>query len=323
MVALAAAVATAQPPTKFDPLSGRPVVRMPTDLIADPPAEPSEYWLGIECFPVPPVVRAQLNLPEKQGLLVERVAPNSPAAKAGIEQYDILLRAGDQLLTEPRELVQSVQAAQDGKLAIELIRGGQHKTIEVKPAKRPEEARQPLGVAPAPGDWETMQKWLEQMPQAQPGEAGEARGPLHFRLWRPGAILPPDALPETPLPPNVSVVVSKEGDQPAKIVVKRGDEKWEVTEKELDKLPADIRPHVEHMLGHGGLIGALDHDVKMPPWGIQGEPPHIVSGQLEDRLEKRLEAMDRRIDKLMHAVEEMVGGHVQPKANEEHGEKQF
>ena len=54
----------------------------------------------------------------------------------------------------------------------------------------------------------------------------------------------------------MSIVISKEGDQPAKIVVKRGDEKWEVTEKELDKLPADVRPHVEHMFGHGGLIGA-------------------------------------------------------------------
>ena len=94
---------------------------------------------------MPAALRAQLNLPEKQGLLVEGVAPESPAAKAGIEQYDILLRAGDKPLTEPRDLVEAVQAAKDGKLTIELIRGGQHKTIEATPAKRPEEARRPVG----------------------------------------------------------------------------------------------------------------------------------------------------------------------------------
>jgi membrane-associated protease RseP (regulator of RpoE activity) len=320
MTVLIAAVAMAQPPINFK-LSSDGLA-----LLGDPPAEPSEYWLGIECLPVPGAVRAQLNLPEKQGLLVERIAPNSPAAKAGIEQYDILVKTGDKLLTEPRDLVEAVQAAKDGKLAIELIRGGQHKTIEATPAKRPEEARQPVGAGmmPAPGDWETMQKWLDQMTRMQGGEEGEGRGPLHFRLVRPGAILPPNVFAESPLPPNVSIAVSKEGDQPAKIVVKRGDEKWEVTEKELDKLPADVRPHVEHMLGHGGLVGALQRDMPAPPPGVHIEPSfNVVPGQLENRLEKRLEAMDRRIDKLMRAVEEMVEGHPQQKAPAEHGERQF
>ena len=292
MVALVSAVATAAPPV--DPYRAMAAPRIEPNnqidlaLIADPPAEPSEYWLGIECLPVPGALRAQLSLPEKQGLLVEGIAPNSPAAKAGIERYDILLRAGDKPLTEPRELVEAVQAAKDAKLAIELIRGGQHKTIEATPAKRPDEARRPLGMMPAPGDWETMQKWIDQMQRTPGSEEGESRGPLHFRLLRPGAILPPGAFVdvESPLPPNMSISVSKEADQPAKIVVKRGNDKWEITEKELDKLPADVRPHVEHMLGHGGLIGALEDDAVATPPGVPGEPPSRSSRPDGERVEK-------------------------------------
>jgi membrane-associated protease RseP (regulator of RpoE activity) len=328
VVGLLAAAAMAAPVDSPRWLSNgfipRPSVTLIGDdaLIADPPAEPSDYWLGIECYPVPAMVQAQLKLPERQGLLVDRVAPNSPAAKAGIEQYDILLRAGDKVLAEPRDLVRTVQAAKEAKLTIELIRGGQHQTIEAVPAKRPEEARRPLGAMPAPGDWETMQKWLDQMRREQGVDEGDGRGPMHFRLLRPGAILP-NALAELPLPGNMSISVSKEGDQPAKIVVKRGDEKWEVTEKELDKLPADVRPHVEHMLGHGGLVGALERAVPAPPPGVHNDPAHIAPEPWEGRLEKRLEAMDRRIERLLRAVEEMTGSHAQPKAPEEHGDKEF
>ena len=211
-------------------------------LVVDAPAGSSQYWLGVECLPVPPSLRAQLNLPENQGLLVGAVVPESPAAKAGVAPYDVLLHAGDKTLSDPRDLVQAVQTAKEGKLAIELIRGGQHKTVEATPT------RQPAQVGPVvvpPGDVD-FQKWLEGFQSGQP----LGQPPLHFRVFRPGVIVPsPLHFEETPLPPNVSVVISKEGDQPAKITVKRGGEKWEVTEKELGKLPADVRPYVEHMLG--------------------------------------------------------------------------
>ena len=88
---------------------------------------------------------------------------------------------------------------------------------------------------------------------------GNGQPPLQLRFIRPGAIVPGDVLVTVPLPPNMSIVVSKEGDQPARIVVKRGHEKWELTEKELDKLPADVRPHVQRMLGRGltGIVGGV------------------------------------------------------------------
>ena len=47
----------------------------------------------------------------------------------------------------------------------------------------------------------------------------------------------------------MSITISKTGKKPAQIAVKQGDEKWEGTEEQLDKMPAKFRPHVDRMLG--------------------------------------------------------------------------
>ena len=80
---------------------------------------------------MPAALRSHLTLPEKQGLLVLSVPKDSPAAKAGVAQYDILLRVGGKPLADPRDLLAAVEAAKETKLKIDLIRGGKPKTIEV------------------------------------------------------------------------------------------------------------------------------------------------------------------------------------------------
>lgn len=279
------------------------------------PVVPSEYWLGMACSTMPPALRAQLDLAERQGVLVEGVVPESPAAKAGILQHDILLRAGDKPLAEPRDLIEAIEATKEGVLKIELLRGGKPKTVEATPAKRPEGARRHAGDMPAPGDREAMEKWLQGMWSGGEGVDGQ-RPSMRFRVFHPGAIVPRDVLVPVPLPANMSVMISKEGDQPAKIVVKRGDEKWEVTEKELDKLPADVRPHVERMLGHGplGIVGGM-RSLDLVPEGTLPEASGDqfaapAPGSVLDCIEKRFDEMNRRMDKMMKQIEE---GHSQDK----------
>ena len=279
---------------------------------------------------MPPPVRAQLDLPEKQGLLVVSVVPDSPAAKAGIVRHDVLLRAGDKPLADPRQLVQAIEATKEGKLKIELLHDGKPKTVEVTPAKRPEEARRPGGEKSA-ADWETMQNWLQGMWSNGEG-GGDGLGPLKFRIIRPGAIVPGDVLVTEPLPPNMSIVITKEGDHPAKIVVKRGNEKWELTEKELDKLPADVRPHVERLLGRGlrGIVGPMasfNFDQNVPAPGDQGPPPAAGSAAQPrgpeplDRMERRFDEMNRRMDRLLKAVEEMSENSAHHPASEKSAEQ--
>jgi hypothetical protein len=298
-------------------------------LIGEPFMQ-SKYWLGIECMTLPASLRSQLNLPEKQGVLVGSVVKDSPAAKAGFAQYDVLLRAGDKQLAEPRDVLAAIDAAKETKLKIDLLRGGKPKTIELTPAKRPEQfgvLRDPASQA----DVDKIRQWLESMGS---GEEGNLQAIPRLDLLRPGMILPRAVLVLKPLPGNMSVTMTKEADQPAKIVVKHGDQKWEITEKELNTLPADVRPYVEQMLGRtvfgvvggavppgmsGGFSSGGTFTVPAPSPGtmqVQPFPPG-----LDPRLEKRFDDMNRRMDQLLKMMEQMQQGHHEQAAPQHHEEK--
>jgi len=269
--------------------------------------KPSEYWLGLECYPVEGALRTQLRLPEGQGLVVEDVVPDSPAAEAKVQKHDVLLKAGGKPLATIVDLMAAVDEAQQKKLTLEIIRQAKPKKIEVVPAKRPERAfgqRLLPRPFPAPGnpDLDALRKWYE---KAMP----EARPPMRFRFFQPGMILPPGAPVQPPLPGNMSVAITKQADAPAKISVQRGDQKWEVTEKELDKLPDDVRPHVQRMLGH--VPARIERDVDVD---VDILPPRLGPGPAGGPLQKQLDAMSREIEELRKAVQGIHGK--PPKAKE-------
>ena len=287
------------------------------------PIAPGEYWLGVACYPARGALSAQLGLPEGQGLVVERVVPESPAAKAEVKQHDVLLEVGEKLLKNGRDLIDAVQAAEGKQISVKLIRGAKPMQLAVTPAKLPEQFR-PGGPRERPGEDarrayrrilegfhlpgadDARQRALKQLERLRPGEI--FRGPMRLQFFGPGAIVPPDAWPRRPLPGNMSVSINKQGDQPARITVEQGDQKWEVTEEELDKLPEEVRTHVERMLGRvvGGPLDDhldgfdFDLDGTAPaPQGVrpEGPPPGL--------LDKRLEEMNRRIERLQKSIEDM------------------
>lgn len=289
----------------------------------------SGYWIGLACSPARASLRAQLGLPEDQGLVVEMVVPDSPAAKAKIKRHDVLLNAGDKPLGNVPDLIDAIQAAKHKEVSIELIRGGKRQVVTIVPAKPPEdEAPTDVGEGPegplhalelllkslheGEAD-EATQRALKYLKQLQRGEA--LRGPLRWRFVGPGAILPPGAWPRPPLPGNMSITITKKGDQPAKITVKQGGEKWEVTEEELDKLPDKVRPHVEGMLGR--VVGGPKDHVRwldfVPDWRAPLRPEARPEGPPETRresppeagLQRRLEEMNRQIERLHKSIEEL------------------
>jgi hypothetical protein len=145
-----------------------------------------EYWLGVECYPAPAMLRVHLNLPENQGLLVARVLPESPAAKAGLVENDLLMQAGEKKFGGVSDLSEAVEAAKDAPLELEIIHAGKAKAVKVTPEKRPANmVIRPLGNA---SDWNQIQQWAQKM---QSGAAANLPGQLRFRVIQPGAILPP------------------------------------------------------------------------------------------------------------------------------------
>ena len=205
-----------------------------------------EYWIGIMLGDLPELARQQLQL--EHGLVVEDVVPDSPAAKAEIKRFDVLVQAGDKPLHEPADILKAVEAAKESELPVVLIRTGDRLTLKVTPTKRPQPQAQQAspGEAAAPSDLRKLSlKKLEEALAELKAEGGEQQLGLYFA--RPAVVSARYKPAE--LPKNMTISVTKEGDAPAKVHVKRDDKEWTTTVDKLQELPEDVRSQVEQLLG--------------------------------------------------------------------------
>ncbi|MCP5043923.1 MAG: DegQ family serine endoprotease [bacterium] len=113
-------------------------------------------WLGVMIQDVTPELVAALDLPKRtQGALISEVVGNSPAQAGGLEQGDVVVRMGDQVVDSSAKLRNLVAiAGADDKVEFEVIRDGRKREIEVKLGEREgettadasaEDAEAPLG----------------------------------------------------------------------------------------------------------------------------------------------------------------------------------
>jgi hypothetical protein len=253
----------------------------------DDQASAGEYWLGIQVAAVPEIARRQLAI--DHGLGVEDVSPDSPAAKADIKKFDILTEAGDTKLKGVGDLIKSVEAAKGKQIVITLKRDGQSRKVEVTAEKRPkaevavEIVRKK--VAAQKDELAAATRQLEEALEKMKGMKGEG-GKDGFGMWfaKPAIVAPrlDVRLKEQMIkdlkadfPKDVSVQINKQGAEPTKIRVKRGDQEWEVTDDKLGDLPEDIRIHVQKLLGQmkGPAIAAnAQHIIRVTPEGkVEGE----------------------------------------------------
>lgn len=274
---------------------------------ADPPK--TRPWLGLHCFPANETLRAHVKLPEGQGLVVGSVADDSPAMKAGIQANDILLKAADQALKDVPDLVKALENTGDKPLAIELLRGGETKTIEVTPAQRPATAVEPAATP----DRDVVRHWMDRVREVAPIIEGL---PERIRFFRPG--IPVLA----PFPKDLHLTITKDGDTPAKIVVKKGDEQWEVTEDQLAELPEQVRGHVETFLGKlptgEFMIDVVPHDEAEAGGREEGEKRGIRDRDgagrprdAESRARRATEEATRRVAEAERRLREQAGPQVE------------
>ena len=96
-------------------------------------------FLGVLGTPVPDMLAGHLGLKDGEGLAVQVVAPDGPAAKAGIAVNDIITRVGDKPVGSHEELSQIVTDKKPGDtLHLEMIHKGKKSGLDVTLGTRPE-----------------------------------------------------------------------------------------------------------------------------------------------------------------------------------------
>ena len=96
-------------------------------------------WLGVQIQQVTPEIAKSLNLPSDEGALVADVTKDSPAAKAGFKQGDVILSFDGHEVHKVRDLPIVVAETPVGEKAkVEVFRNGQHDTLDVTIGRMPE-----------------------------------------------------------------------------------------------------------------------------------------------------------------------------------------
>lgn len=79
-----------------------------------------------------------LRLPERDGALVQRVLPDSPAEAAGLRRGDLVVAADDQTIRDPATLLALVERSSVGEaLGLKVVRGDRELLLSIRPAALP------------------------------------------------------------------------------------------------------------------------------------------------------------------------------------------
>jgi serine protease Do len=90
-------------------------------------------WLGVVIQQITPDLKDAMNLADTKGALISRVDPSGPAAKAGIERGDVIVRFAGEAIEDMDELPRRVAATPPGSKAdVVVLRGGKEKSFQIE-----------------------------------------------------------------------------------------------------------------------------------------------------------------------------------------------
>ena len=90
-------------------------------------------WLGVKFQPVTPGMAQALSGPEGvKGAIINKIYPNSPAAKSGLMVGDLIYQFNGKALNQLNDLAKFVSHAETGKeIVLDIMRDGKKRTIKV------------------------------------------------------------------------------------------------------------------------------------------------------------------------------------------------
>ncbi len=112
---------------------------------------PQRGYLGVSLQPLDENIAASLGLPKDEGELVRAVVPGQAAARAGLQQGDVILRVNGRPVT-PDETVSFLIAntTVGARVPVDIVRGGRRQTVTVVVGQRPTEEQLALQAGGSP-----------------------------------------------------------------------------------------------------------------------------------------------------------------------------
>jgi hypothetical protein len=216
-----------------------------------------QYWLGLTVENIPPTMAKLLKLSDGQGLLVDRIMPDSPAQQAGLLQGDLLITFNGKPLTNHTQLAECSRPTLVGKslqvtpIQIELIRAGERSSLVITPAPRPEafvvqgnaRAFQPV-TATNPANSEVVNR------VALPNGGTLDVGPGYRVDLTANPAVKRELVRQ--LRSGQPILISQQTDVQGNVrrTITFNEQTYTVTKDSLSSIPESIRPLAEQMLEH-------------------------------------------------------------------------
>jgi serine protease Do len=111
-------------------------------------------YIGVSLQSLDESVATALGIPKDRGELIRAVTPGGAAARAGIQQGDVVVSVAGRAVTPDESLAYLIAQQQVGaRVPVELIRNGRRQTVTVQIAERPseEELARLNGIEPEAG----------------------------------------------------------------------------------------------------------------------------------------------------------------------------
>lgn len=245
------------------------------------------FWLGLQLSPPPEILRSHVERLQQGAATVVGVAPNSPAAEAGLQEGDHVLKLDDQQVTGPQQIVEAVRSSEGEKMTLQVLRGLEVVDIEVTPSEAPANL-------------------FSRRPRLEEGQPGADR----FGFER-GQLIPPQlrlGMLDENMPQNVVIRIQQTGDEPAQIHIERDGQTWDVTEDEIDQLPEDLqalaRQYVERadegQMIFGGREIPMSQMLRMfgdqQPGALGGNVPNFR--QMQEQMRRDMQEMREMMQEL-------------------------
>ena len=120
------------------------------DLIEE--GKVSRGWLGVTLQALTPEIAESLGMEEVSGVLVNDVAPDSPAARAGMRRADVVTAVGGRAMENGKALAREIGTMEPGnEVVVTVVRAGEPLEIAVKLGGWPDAGgSEAVSEAPAP-----------------------------------------------------------------------------------------------------------------------------------------------------------------------------